>query len=67
MQSTKTRWQKVNLMLEFAEWLYCHNFHKAKAQQQVQWAIDVTLQLEPEQVEGAGETCCFSKSSHVAI
>lgn len=56
MQSTKTRWQKVNLMLEFGEWLYCHNFPKARAQHQVQWAIDTILQLEPEQIEGAGET-----------
>ncbi|KAG7245295.1 hypothetical protein INR49_015899 [Caranx melampygus] len=51
--SSETQWQKVNLLLEFGEWLYCHNFPKARAQHQVCWAIDIILQLEPEQVEGA--------------
>ncbi|XP_056252103.1 cilia- and flagella-associated protein 46 [Seriola aureovittata] len=51
--STETQWQKVNLMLEFGEWLYCHNFPKATAQHQVEWAIDILLHLEPEQEEGA--------------
>ncbi|GLD56038.1 cilia- and flagella-associated protein 46, partial [Lates japonicus] len=51
--STETQWQKVNLVLEFAEWLYCHSFPKANAQNQVQWAIDILLHLEPEQTEGA--------------
>ncbi|XP_071337384.1 cilia- and flagella-associated protein 46 isoform X2 [Trachinotus anak] len=53
LSSTESRWQKVNLMLEFGEWLYCHNFPKANAHHQVQWAIDILLHLEPEQEEGA--------------
>lgn len=56
MQSTENQWQKVNFVLEFGEWLYCHNFSKAHAQHQVQWAIDILLQLELEQAEGAGRT-----------
>lgn len=59
MQSTETQWQKVNLLLEFAEWLYCHNFPKSNAQNQVQWAIDILLHLEPEQTEAAGRTHWF--------
>ncbi|KAM7385133.1 hypothetical protein PAMP_001229 [Pampus punctatissimus] len=50
--SAETRWQKASLLLEFGEWLYCHNFPKADAQQQVQWAIDILLHLETKQTEG---------------
>ncbi|XP_070772644.1 cilia- and flagella-associated protein 46 [Enoplosus armatus] len=53
--SAETRWQKVSLLLEFGEWLYCHNFPKADVQHQVQWAIDVLLHLETEQAGGAAE------------
>ncbi|XP_074502975.1 cilia- and flagella-associated protein 46 isoform X2 [Sebastes fasciatus] len=49
----ETQWQKVSLLLEFGEWLYCHNFPNADAQQQVQWAIDILLHVEPEQADGA--------------
>ncbi|XP_072246405.1 cilia- and flagella-associated protein 46 [Leuresthes tenuis] len=49
--SAETRWQKVSLLLEFAEWLYCNNFPKADARNQVQWAIDILLQPEPDQAE----------------
>ncbi|XP_040906348.1 cilia- and flagella-associated protein 46 [Toxotes jaculatrix] len=51
--STATQWKKVNLVLEFGEWLYCNNFPKTSAQQQVQWAIDILLHCESEQAEGA--------------
>ncbi|KAF3842491.1 hypothetical protein F7725_024442, partial [Dissostichus mawsoni] len=44
--SLSTQWQKANLLLEFGEWLYCHNFPKADAHHQVQWAIDILLQAE---------------------
>lgn len=53
-QNVETQWQKANLLLEFGEWLYCHNFPKGNAQHQVQWAIDILLHLETEQAEGAG-------------
>ncbi|XP_073337460.1 cilia- and flagella-associated protein 46 isoform X1 [Pagrus major] len=53
--SVDTKWQKVNLLLEFGEWLYCHNFPKADAQHQVQCAIDILLHMDTEQAEGAGD------------
>ncbi|XP_069395061.1 cilia- and flagella-associated protein 46 isoform X1 [Paralichthys olivaceus] len=65
--SSETQWQKVNLLLEFGEWLYCHNFPKANAQHQVEWAIDILLHLEPEQAEGAdnkSKTKALSKVEH---
>ncbi|XP_074531827.1 cilia- and flagella-associated protein 46 isoform X2 [Halichoeres trimaculatus] len=52
-QSAETRCQKVDLLLEFGEWLFCHNFPKADAQQHVQWAVDILLQKESE--HGAGD------------
>lgn len=55
-QSADTQWQKVSLLLEFGEWLYCHNFPKAEAQHQVHLAIDILLPSETEQTEGAGRT-----------
>ncbi|XP_044070722.1 cilia- and flagella-associated protein 46 isoform X2 [Siniperca chuatsi] len=51
--SVESHWQKVSLLLEFGEWLYCHNFPKTDAQHQVQWAIDILLHLETEQAGGA--------------
>lgn len=55
-QSADNRWQKISLLLEFGEWLYYHNFPKANAQHQVQWAIDILLQMETKQAEGPGRT-----------
>ncbi|CAJ1066948.1 LOW QUALITY PROTEIN: cilia- and flagella-associated protein 46 [Xyrichtys novacula] len=48
LKSPETWWQKVNLLLEFGEWLFCHNFPKGDAQQHVQWAVDILLQRERE-------------------
>ncbi|XP_008297596.1 tetratricopeptide repeat protein 40 [Stegastes partitus] len=53
LTSMETQWQKVSILLEFGECLHCHNFPKADAQHQVQWAIDILLHLEPEQPRGA--------------
>ncbi|XP_045926168.1 cilia- and flagella-associated protein 46 isoform X3 [Micropterus dolomieu] len=55
LQSVETHWQKVSLLLEFGEWLYSHNFPKADAEHQVQWAIDILLHLETEQTGGEEE------------
>lgn len=54
-KSADTRWMKVNLLLEFGEWLYSHNYPRAEAQQQVQWAVDILLHVESEQADGAGK------------
>ncbi|KAM9345441.1 cilia- and flagella-associated protein 46 [Symphorus nematophorus] len=51
--SVETQWQKVDLLLEFGEWLYAHNFPKADAQHQVQWAIDILLHKDSGQSDGA--------------
>ncbi|KAF3708572.1 Cilia- and flagella-associated protein 46 [Channa argus] len=56
-------WQQVSLLLEFGAWLYCHNFPKADAQHQVQWAIDLLLHMEPE---STGETEDESKKKDLS-
>ncbi|XP_047458245.1 cilia- and flagella-associated protein 46 isoform X2 [Mugil cephalus] len=53
LTSTETQRQKVSILLEFGAWLHCHNFPKADAQQQVQWAIDILLHLEAGRADGA--------------
>ncbi|XP_049456510.1 cilia- and flagella-associated protein 46 isoform X3 [Epinephelus fuscoguttatus] len=55
LSSEETQWQKVGLLLEFGEWLYCHNFPKVDAQHQVQWAIDILLHSKTEQTERAAD------------
>ncbi|XP_030012468.1 LOW QUALITY PROTEIN: cilia- and flagella-associated protein 46 [Sphaeramia orbicularis] len=53
--SAEAQWQKVSLLLEFSEWMYCHNFPKADVQHQIQWAIDLLLRSDTEQTEGADD------------
>ncbi|TSK22638.1 Cilia- and flagella-associated protein 46 [Bagarius yarrelli] len=43
LQSVDSKWQRVNLLLEFAEWLYCNNFPVTEAQLQTQMAINILL------------------------
>ncbi|XP_041867180.1 cilia- and flagella-associated protein 46 isoform X2 [Melanotaenia boesemani] len=50
LMSTESQWQKVSILLEFAEWLFCHDLPKVDARLHVQWAIDILLQLQPKQV-----------------
>lgn len=53
-QTPDTQLQKASLLLEFGEWLYCHNFPKADGKQQVLWAVDILLHTQ--QADGAGRT-----------
>ncbi|KAM8852116.1 cilia- and flagella-associated protein 46 isoform 2-T2 [Synchiropus picturatus] len=52
LQGEDTSWQKVDLLLEFAQWLYFHNFPKSDAEHLVQWAIDILLHIEKKDSEG---------------
>nr|XP_057920264.1 cilia- and flagella-associated protein 46 isoform X2 [Doryrhamphus excisus] len=55
--SEENQWQKVGFMLEFAAWLYCHNFPKEDAQHQVHWAIDILLHWETDKSENPEDEC----------
>ncbi|XP_078788201.1 cilia- and flagella-associated protein 46 isoform X5 [Oryzias latipes] len=48
LRARESRWQKVTILLEFGNWLYWQNFPQTDALQQVEWAIDLLLQPEPE-------------------
>ncbi|XP_028324506.1 cilia- and flagella-associated protein 46 isoform X2 [Gouania willdenowi] len=54
LESPEWQWQKIKLLLEFGGWLYCHNFSMEEAQQQVQRALQILQEVDPEQDEGAG-------------
>ncbi|KAI5107889.1 cilia- and flagella-associated protein 46, partial [Silurus meridionalis] len=43
LQSAESQWKKVDLLLEYAEWLYCNNFPVTDVQLQTQSAIDILL------------------------
>ncbi|XP_056291813.1 cilia- and flagella-associated protein 46-like isoform X3 [Pseudoliparis swirei] len=54
--SEESRWEKLGLLLEFGEWLYGHDFPKAAARRQVQWAVDLLLLVGRERAEGSEVT-----------
>ena len=51
-QNVDSQWQKVDILLEFGEWLYSKNFPIADTQNQVQWAIDILQHMDTAQAEG---------------
>ncbi|CAD5115467.1 DgyrCDS4439 [Dimorphilus gyrociliatus] len=44
-----SEWQKVDYLLELGQWLYCHEFPRCDATDQIEWAIDILLNMEFEQ------------------
>lgn len=61
-QSGESRWLKISLLLEFGEWLYCHNFPRADGQHQVEWAVDILLHMGTNQAGGAGRRSPFHRN-----
>ncbi|CAL8368614.1 unnamed protein product [Gadus morhua 'NCC'] len=47
-QGAKGRWQKADLLMQFAEWLYGQNQPLQTTQHHLHWAVDLLLQLDPE-------------------
>ncbi|XP_067242183.1 cilia- and flagella-associated protein 46 [Chanodichthys erythropterus] len=43
LKSSGAQWQKVDVLLEFGEWLYITNFPMTDVRIQVEWAADVLL------------------------
>ncbi|XP_053477642.1 cilia- and flagella-associated protein 46 isoform X1 [Ictalurus furcatus] len=58
LESADSKWLKVDLLLEFAEWLYCNNFSLTDAQLQTQSVIDILLSsgLDTSQSDSIRET-----------
>ncbi|KPP75006.1 hypothetical protein Z043_105779, partial [Scleropages formosus] len=51
LQTPECKWQKVEYLLEFGEWLHCNHFPATDALHQVQWAIDLLLYAPAEEKE----------------
>ncbi|XP_038599783.1 cilia- and flagella-associated protein 46 [Tachyglossus aculeatus] len=45
LQKQESTWQKVDFLMEFAEWLYFKQFPLNDAIYQLNWAIDISLQM----------------------
>ncbi|KAJ8418005.1 hypothetical protein AAFF_G00137140 [Aldrovandia affinis] len=55
LQSSSSRWQKVEYLLDFGEWLYCNHFPTADALQLIHWAEDVLLHTQSGDQQGHEE------------
>ncbi|XP_074855679.1 cilia- and flagella-associated protein 46 [Carettochelys insculpta] len=46
LQKQGSEWQKVDYLMEFAEWLYCNQFPLNGAIKYLDWAVDILLHLK---------------------
>ena len=56
-QGAEGRWQKADLLMQFAEWLYGQNQPLQMTQHHLHWAVDLLLQLDPELAQETGTPC----------
>ncbi|CAH1258233.1 CFAP46 [Branchiostoma lanceolatum] len=58
LQTPSSEWQKIDYLIEFAEWLFTNGFSKQDAQDMLDWAADILLnmqfgpQFKPEETAG---------------
>ncbi|CAH1785035.1 unnamed protein product [Owenia fusiformis] len=48
LESEPTQWQKFDYLLEFGQWLYCNEFPLNDALDQLEWTIDILLNMKFE-------------------
>ncbi|XP_075034359.1 cilia- and flagella-associated protein 46 [Mixophyes fleayi] len=46
LKKPENEWQKVEYLLELAEWLYCKQFPLSDAMNQLDWAVDILLNMK---------------------
>ena len=56
-QSPSNEWQKFDYLLEFGQWLYCNEFPVQDSLEQIEWAIDILLNMKFEKREKEGMWC----------
>ena len=56
-QGAEGRWQKADLLMQFAEWLYGQNQPLQTTQHHLHWAVDLLVQLDPELAQETGTPC----------
>ncbi|KAM8806051.1 cilia- and flagella-associated protein 46 [Eudromia elegans] len=55
LQKEESEWQKVDYLLEFAEWLYCNQFPLADVIKTLHWAVDILLRMKSSMPPSQGE------------
>ncbi|XP_010191684.1 PREDICTED: tetratricopeptide repeat protein 40, partial [Mesitornis unicolor] len=55
LQKQENEWQKVDYLMEFAEWLYCNQFPLSEVIKPLDWAVDLLLQMEVSLESSQGE------------
>ncbi|XP_069140158.1 cilia- and flagella-associated protein 46-like isoform X2 [Argopecten irradians] len=48
LNSASNEWQKVDLLLEFGQWLYYNEFPLQDAVDQIEWAVDIILNMRTD-------------------
>lgn len=59
-QSSQSDWLKVEYLLEFAEWLYCNELRLDDCRDQLEWAIDILMNIKTETEQGQGQAIKIS-------
>ncbi|XP_070541399.1 cilia- and flagella-associated protein 46-like isoform X2 [Ptychodera flava] len=54
LHSSASEWQKVDYLLEFSEWLFINEFPLQDCMDQVEWAVDILLNMKFEVAKSAG-------------
>ncbi|XP_025892012.1 cilia- and flagella-associated protein 46 [Nothoprocta perdicaria] len=55
LQKEESEWQKVDYLLEFAEWLYCNQFPLVDVIKTLHWAVDILLHIKSSMRPSQGE------------
>ncbi|KAJ8317581.1 hypothetical protein KUTeg_005485 [Tegillarca granosa] len=48
LNSPSNEWLKVDYLIEFGQWLYCNEFPLQDAIDQIEWAVDIMLNMKTE-------------------
>ncbi|XP_075699341.1 cilia- and flagella-associated protein 46 isoform X2 [Rhinoderma darwinii] len=56
LQKPENDWQKVEYLLELAEWLYCKQFPVSSANNQLDWAVDILLHMNSTSISEEGKS-----------
>ncbi|KAM6416110.1 cilia- and flagella-associated protein 46 [Rhynochetos jubatus] len=71
LQKQENDWQKVNYLMEFAEWLYCNQFPISDVTKALDWVVDLLLHMEfsmrSSQEEGKTTIPKFSPTEYLRM
>nr|XP_009929955.1 PREDICTED: tetratricopeptide repeat protein 40 [Opisthocomus hoazin] len=71
LQKQENEWQKVDYLMEFAEWLYCNQFPLNDVIKPLDWAVDLLLHMkfsmQSSQEEGKNTIPKFSPTENLKM